>query len=312
MYQENKPKKKTKKVLLISFLIILVVSLIVGIFVFTHSDEQKPEDKVSESESSQIQNVDLNAEITPRSSAVKGVKEGEKDDKKELVETKTVANNSKVVSSAKPQKIEDKVYSGDDFIRLYESILPNYEGVTFDNSPVIITGNIGVDKVIVDLAEKRGYKKRPESNSKSLSPKMIEAVSGLKSEAKKAGLNLTTVSSFRSIEDQKNIFNNELKALGLSNSDIIARKVDDQIESIMETRSIPGYSKHHTGYTVDFGCNSNDLLGFKNTECYNWIEKNNFEKAKKFGIIPSYPESTIKQGPNPEEWEFVWVGVENI
>jgi len=29
---------------------------------------------------------------------------------------------------------------------------------------------------------------------------------------------------------------------------------------------------------------------------------------KRFGFIPSYPENSGKQGPEPEPWEYVWVG----
>ena len=38
----------------------------------------------------------------------------------------------------------------------------------------------------------------------------------------------------------------------------------------------------------------------------------NFYNAKRFGFIPSYPDDLNAQGPNPEPWEFVWVGVDLI
>src|SRR5690606_25521512 len=38
----------------------------------------------------------------------------------------------------------------------------------------------------------------------------------------------------------------------------------------------------------------------------------NYANAKRFGFIPSYPPDGGKQGPEPEPWEFVWVGVEVI
>lgn len=63
---------------------------------------------------------------------------------------------------------------------------------------------------------------------------------------------------------------------------------------------------------MDFGCNSDNLVNFKTTSCFTWISKNNYENAKRFGIIPSYPSGASNQGPNPEEWEYVWVGEPNV
>ncbi len=90
---------------------------------------------------------------------------------------------------------------------------------------------------------------------------------------------------------------------------IISGESDKEINDILITRSIPGYSKHHTGYTIDIGC-GNYLLdySFADTECFDWLAVNNYENAKRFGFIPSYPENSGKQGPEPEPWEYVWVG----
>ena len=36
---------------------------------------------------------------------------------------------------------------------------------------------------------------------------------------------------------------------------------------------------------------------------------NNFAEAKRHGFVPSYPAGAGPQGPRPEPWEFVYVGV---
>ncbi len=38
----------------------------------------------------------------------------------------------------------------------------------------------------------------------------------------------------------------------------------------------------------------------------------NYRVAKQFGFIPSYPSGAGAQGPEPEPWEYVYVGVKAI
>ena len=48
--------------------------------------------------------------------------------------------------------------------------------------------------------------------------------------------------------------------------------------------------------------------GFGSTPAFAWIAANNYENAKRFGFVPSYPPDATSQGPNPEPWEYVFVG----
>jgi len=100
-----------------------------------------------------------------------------------------------------------------------------------------------------------------------------------------------------------------------SNQQILDGKAQLFIFNELAKHSIPGYSKHHTGYTVDLGCRENGILkkysgpkGFATSKCFVWLKKNNYHNAKRFGFIPSYPKGPKKQGPNPESWEYVWMG----
>jgi LAS superfamily LD-carboxypeptidase LdcB len=217
-------------------------------------------------------------------------------------------NTSSIIAQQTQSINSYKTFSGEDFKNFYDSF--QYSKVDKITAKPIIRGNSQADIKIQSIAENRGYKLRYEAQCKCLQTETMQAFIGLQTEAKKSGLNLVLVSGFRSVNDQRNIFNAEIS--GLSNSEIISGSADNKINSILITRSIPGYSRHHTGYTIDLGCNSQNLVNFKNTPCYEWISENNYENVKKFGFIPSYPVGAINQGPDPEQWEYVWVGQESL
>ena len=84
---------------------------------------------------------------------------------------------------------------------------------------------------------------------------------------------------------------------------------DALLDNVLSRSAVPGFSKHHSGYAVDFGCGDNRLVfSFATTPCYQWLSADNFRNARRHGFIPSYPEGDLKQGPNPEPWEYVWIG----
>ncbi len=76
----------------------------------------------------------------------------------------------------------------------------------------------------------------------------------------------------------------------------------------MRWYSLPGTSKHHAGYALDFRYPSGTFGEFRSTPDYAWLAADNFAVPKRHGLIPSYPDDAESQGPNPEPWEFVWVG----
>jgi LAS superfamily LD-carboxypeptidase LdcB len=204
----------------------------------------------------------------------------------------------------------------------YKDYYDNYKYKNVENiqTEPPIFNNQEADKRIRKIAEERGYKLRNqavESELVSVSGQRLQTQGRdswleLQSNAKKDDLNLVLVSGYRSVSDQRNLFMTDLNATGFNNQNIKDGLADKAIDEILQTRSIPGYSRHHTGFTFDIGCNSNNLLNFKTTACYDWISKDNYYQAKKVGLIPSYPNGGGLQGPNPEEWEYVWVGVENL
>lgn len=211
-----------------------------------------------------------------------------------------------------------KTFTGLEFKDLYNSIAyPNTQEIS-EETP--ITGDPAADRHIRDLAEARGYLPRsaPVSDvfrnvgdSFVLQEKAATDWLKLKSAAKKDSLELSLTAAYRSADDQKNIFLGKLKTYGIQSSLIASSKYDVQIDEILKTTALPGYSRHHTGYTVDISCPSNPVT-FENSTCFDWLKKNNYKNAKLSGWIPSYPAGAGQQGPDPEPWEYVWVGKETL
>jgi LAS superfamily LD-carboxypeptidase LdcB len=216
-----------------------------------------------------------------------------------------------------------KTFTGDEFRDLYNNFAyPNTEQIT---STLSITGNATADARIRKLSESRGYKLRsipvapiqkigdPNlSGDDLLQSKALEAWRELQKNAKQSNIDIRILSAYRSPELQRSIFNSRLNATGVSIAQIANGEADGAVNAVLKTTSVPGYSRHHTGYTVDFQCGNGTLEAFENSPCYTWISKNNYENAKKAGWIPSYPAGTSLQGPDPEPWEYVWVGTDSL
>ena len=242
----------------------------------------------------------------------------------EQIDTKTkeILAKIEVENTKNPDKNRQrllKIYknlSGEQFKTIYNDF--NYTKTLEKSKEISILDDKDADNYIIKMAEKRGYQKRAQAdeskleeiNGMKLQLEAKNALINLQKDAKKDGLEMTFVSGYRSNFDQKQIFVERLGNLATILS-IKSGKSDAILDKLLQTTSIPGYSRHHTGYTFDLGCNSTELTIFKNTKCYEWISKDNYLNAKRFGLIPSYPEGAGQQGPDPEAWEYVWVG-ENL
>jgi zinc D-Ala-D-Ala carboxypeptidase len=172
-----------------------------------------------------------------------------------------------------------------------------------------------IDLRIRNIADARGYLKRSnayeqklqEVDGEKLQPVVREAWLKLKEFAKLEKIDLKLVSGYRSVKDQRGVFASGFEPKYRTN-DMLSGLLDSKINEVMKRISPPGYSRHHTGYIMDWACGNKPNTEFKDTECYQWVKKDNFIKVRQFGFIPSYPDGIIRQGPNPEEWEFAWVG----
>ncbi|HEY6530854.1 MAG TPA: hypothetical protein VIY72_01025, partial [Acidimicrobiales bacterium] len=54
------------------------------------------------------------------------------------------------------------------------------------------------------------------------------------------------------------------------------------------------------------------LGGFASSAAYRWLSEANYANAKVFGFVPSYPVGAGAIGPDPEPWEFTYVGVRQL
>lgn len=231
------------------------------------------------------------------------------------------ANSNERYQSAVAKKAEtvappvERVFrtlSGEEFRDIYNSF--NYVNTHKILEPPIITGDAAADIKIRTLAEARGYRMRriARSTPAEADGYPLQALAGkywqeLKSEAANGGIVLTVTSGYRSVEDQREIFLEGLRAQGISVGLINTGQADSLVDKVLQTYAPPGYSRHHSGFTIDLTCGTNGLTNFATTICFEWLSRDNYLHAKTFGWAPSYPDGGGLQGPEPEPWEFVWV-----
>jgi LAS superfamily LD-carboxypeptidase LdcB len=130
-----------------------------------------------------------------------------------------------------------------------------------------------------------------------MQPQAAEAWAALRELARSVGLGFTVSSAYRSPESQRAQFLSKLTGSS-----------EQAIDAALTWYSAPGTSKHHGGYALDFRYTDGTFGEFRRTPAYTWLAADNFAVPKTHGLIPSYPDDVADQGPNPEPWEFVWVG----
>ncbi len=231
------------------------------------------------------------------------------------------ATEDSATQSDEPKRL--KTFSGEEFKKLYSSFAyPNTQMLT--EKPAI-TGNKQADARIREIAESRGYKLSsvPVANivktgepgltdDDLIQPNALIAWQEMKAAAIKEGIVLQMTSAYRSVDAQMALFVRRMNNDGVYEESVAAGFVDDRVIKLLTRAAPPGYSRHHTGYTVDLACDGIGLDAFKTTSCYSWLSKNNYENTKKFGWVPSYPDGASLQGPEPEPWEFIWVSTYSL
>lgn len=220
-------------------------------------------------------------------------------------------------TSTKPKTI--KTFTGDDFKVLFRSLAHPNTQIFIE--PPTITGNAEADKRIRQLAEERGYRMTSipvhalvrtnedatADNDDLLQPLAYQGWLSLKDAATKQGIPILLYSAYRSPEFQRDIFMERLLSTGATPERIALGFADSAVRATLEITAVPGYSRHHSGYTADFRCDDGSVnFGF--SKCFVWLNANNYNNAKEHGWIPSYPEEAQLQGPEPEPWEYIWVG----
>ncbi len=208
-----------------------------------------------------------------------------------------------------------RIFTDNEFRIFYDNLLqPNLARVT---NPPSISGNTVADVRIRKIAEDRGYRFRnsPDVDLVSVDGYLLQEDlarpwQSMKKVAADNGLQISILSGFRSVERQRTLFLSRLTATGATIEQVASGDADSKVDQVLVTSSIPGYSKHHTGYAFDLLCAGFTLENFKNSPCNTWLSADNFKVAKEHGFIPSYPPLADSQGPDPEAWEYIYVGTD--
>ncbi|MCI0679663.1 MAG: D-alanyl-D-alanine carboxypeptidase family protein [Actinobacteria bacterium] len=200
---------------------------------------------------------------------------------------------------------EYPTYTGEQYVALYDHAVGNLlPGLGAPNGRHSITGDAVVDERIYAQALERGYVFRPAATGELVSvggvpmqPQAAEAWLALRDLARSAGLGFTVSSAYRSPESQRAQFLSKLTGTS-----------PEAIDAALTWYSAPGMSKHHGGYALDFRYADGTFGEFRSTPAFAWLSADDFAIPTAYGLIPSYPDDVSDQGPNPEPWEFVWVG----
>jgi hypothetical protein len=210
-------------------------------------------------------------------------------------------------------------------IRRLQLVLEPLPGTHALDGPPPIYGHGEADARIRALAERRGYRLQAlpamplaAVDGVAMLPPSADALRWLLGEARRLGMQVGTTSGHRSVDQQRAIFQRRLAEVGRARigrtytmGEIAAGAADGAIEAVLRFSSIPGYSKHHTGRTVDLHAGGS-LGQFEHSPVERWLRAYGFFNAFRFGFVPSYPQGATAQGPDPEPWEYVHVGTEPI
>ena len=112
-------------------------------------------------------------------------------------------------------------------------------------------------------------------------------------DAKKEGLALIINSSYRSYDEQEEVYNEYKEERGEEAADKIAAR--------------PGFSEHQTGMAIDIQTYGSTGKTFESFNEFKWLKEN----AHKYGFILRYPKGKeYLTGYDYESWHFRYVGKE--
>lgn len=221
-----------------------------------------------------------------------------------------------VVASTPPKPKEMGIFNGADFKAVFDTY--NFQNLAPLDSPPAITGNTDADAHIRALAEARGYTRHQmaaqwvDTQGFSLQAQAADGWTRLQAAAEQDGIYLQLVAGLRTYDIAQSMFVAALANRGVPTEEIAAGAYDAAVNAVLSNNAPPGYSRHQNGYVVDIGCGNAPGQMFGSTPCFQWLSDNNYWHAKDNGWIPSYPPDGPPQGPNPEPWEYIWVGRDTL
>ena len=130
-------------------------------------------------------------------------------------------------------------------------------------------------------------------NDQMLTSDTFDAFLNMWNAAKKEGLNLIINSSYRSYEDQEEVYEYYKQVLGEEEADRRAAR--------------PGFSEHQTGMAIDIQTYGSRAATFEEFDEFKWLQEN----AHKYGFILRYPkDKEYLTGYEYESWHYRYVGIE--
>lgn len=165
---------------------------------------------------------------------------------------------------------------------------------------------IGQDTLTINLDLLLGKKEIIATTKEfNLLPQVALAFKAMQTEAKKDGIDLKVVSSFRSYAAQKRIWNRKYKRFiseGLTGP--------EAIKKIIEYSTLPGTSRHHWGTDIDLIEGSKIVEGDVLLEehfhqgayqkLHRWLQKN----ATRYGFDIVYTNDSLRKGFLYEPWHY--------
>jgi D-alanyl-D-alanine carboxypeptidase len=136
----------------------------------------------------------------------------------------------------------------------------------------------------------------------------------MQSAAAKAGIILKVISSTRSFEHQKRIWENKWTGRTLTEGINLAETIQDSVErakKILRFSAMPGTSRHHWGTDIDFNeLEDSYFLHGKGLEEYAWLA----EHAAEYGFVQPYTsrESGRTSGYEEEKWHWSYLPLSQV
>lgn len=145
---------------------------------------------------------------------------------------------------------------------------------------------------LVSLSDVKNESYSVSSNEMKLDSVMAQQINSMLSDFEKATGNNDVManSGFRSIDEQKELYDDDLERTQSDTSELVAP---------------PGHSEHHTGYAMDFAIDDGYYPALKNEGDYSWI----YDNADKYGMFLRYTEENKEVTKYmAESWHFRYVG----
>lgn len=197
-----------------------------------------------------------------------------------------------LIKESKPFPIPSshQVATGTDDIYEFPTVSPHSPPVAPKSTQTGLPTHFFYQENAQNLVEVGIYFNRREF----LNREVAEAFKQMQLAAQKEKIEIVPISGFRSIADQKKLFQRQIQRRGSE-------------EAASRLSAPPGFSEHHTGYALDISDSKHhetDLkVAFDSTKAYRWLK----DHAAQYGFELSFPENN-PQGVAYEPWHWRFVG----